>query len=266
MADDFEIKRVPLYIKGLDEEIQGGIPENHVVLVAGSAGTMKSSIAFNILYNEAINGKTGLYITLEQSYHSLLKHIINMGFDLRATNIVILDDIGKINDTIAKVKSIKGCMIITDIGAIRKQVKNMSDKPSGDWLNVIKNILKKLRENTNLSLFCLDSLAALSVVSDFSENARSQLFYLFEFFRELMITTYLISEMPVSGTKYGQFEIEDFLADGIIHLELAPRMRKVDRNIRIVKMRATRVNTDIFTLEFRNGKFSALYGGKTPLV
>jgi hypothetical protein len=43
-------------------------------------------------------------------------------------------------------------------------------------------------------------------------------------------------------------------------------MRKVDRNISVVKMRATKVNTDIFTLEFKNGKFGALYGGKTPLV
>ncbi len=265
MAEEFGNHKVPTYIAGLDEEMQGGIPEGHVILVAGTAGTMKSSITFNILYNEALRGKVGLYLTLEQSYRSLLKHIINMGLDLRQANIVILDDIGKISETLARIKPGTGAIIITDVGAIRKQIKVLSDKPNGDWLNMIKNILKKIRENTDLSLFVLDSLSALYVLSDF-KDARTQLFYLFEFFRDLAITSYLISEMPLAGTKYGELEIEDFLADGIIHVELSPRMRKVDRNIHIVKMRGTKVNTDVFTLEYKNGKFSALYGGKTPLV
>ena len=51
-----EIKRVPLYIEGFDETMQGGIPEGHITLISGSAGTMKSSIVFNTLYNEALKG------------------------------------------------------------------------------------------------------------------------------------------------------------------------------------------------------------------
>ena len=265
MADEFGTRRIPTYIQGLDDEMQGGVPEGHVVLVAGTAGTMKSSITFNLLYNEALKGKVGLYLTLEQSYRSLLKHVINMGYDLKQVNLVILDDISKINEALAKVRSDKGCIIISDLGAIRKQIKTMGDKASGDWLNVIKNLLKKIRENTDLSLFVLDSLSALYVLSDFTQ-ARSSLFFLYEYFRDLAITTFLISEMPLVGTKYGEFEIEDFLADGIIHLSLSPRMRKIDRNISVVKMRGTKVNSDIFTLEFKNARFYALYGGKTPLV
>ena len=46
-----EIKRVPLYIEGLDDNIEGGVPEGHIILISGSAGTMKSSLAFNVLYN-----------------------------------------------------------------------------------------------------------------------------------------------------------------------------------------------------------------------
>ncbi len=73
-----ELQRIPLYIDGLDEKIEGGIPKGHIVLVCGSAGTMKSSVSFNTIYNEAaINGKIALYISLEQSYPSLLNHMIN---------------------------------------------------------------------------------------------------------------------------------------------------------------------------------------------
>ena len=65
-----EIKRVKSYIDGLDKNLEGGIPEEHLVLVSGKSGTMKSSVCFNILYNEALNGNTGLYLNLELSVHS----------------------------------------------------------------------------------------------------------------------------------------------------------------------------------------------------
>ena len=74
--------RIKTYIEGLDEQMEGGIPEKHVTLVCGVAGTMKSSICFNIIYNEALRGKNSVYITLEQSAQSLVDHITNLGFDL----------------------------------------------------------------------------------------------------------------------------------------------------------------------------------------
>ena len=43
--------RVKTYIQGLDEQMSGGVPKGHVVLISGMPGTMKSSVAFNILYN-----------------------------------------------------------------------------------------------------------------------------------------------------------------------------------------------------------------------
>ena len=47
-------KRVSLYIDGFQDALQGGVPEGHVVLVCGTAGTMKTSICFNVLYSEAL--------------------------------------------------------------------------------------------------------------------------------------------------------------------------------------------------------------------
>ena len=265
MEDYFsDIKRIGTHINGLDEEIEGGVPENSVTMISGTAGTMKSSISFNIIFNEVLEGKNGLYITLEQSHSSLLQQMVGMGFDIKKINLIILSDISKISETIAQMSD-KGNLVITDLGAIRKQIKEFKESPSGDWLNVIENILKKLKEKANLEIFVLDSLSALYALSDF-EKVRTKLFYLFEFFRDLNLTTFLISEMPLDKSRYSEYDIEDFLTDAIIHLELAPRMRKVDRNISIVKMRATRCNNDIFTLEFKEGNFYALYGGKTPLV
>jgi len=49
-------------------------------------------------------------------------------------------------------------------------------------------------------------------------------------------------------------------------IKLTPFRRQVVREIAVVKMRATACNNDIFSLEFRNGQFQALYGGQNPLL
>src|SRR2546430_14677162 len=59
----------------------GGIPKGSVVLLAGAPGTMKSSLAFAALFNNALKGRKGLYISLEQSRESLVRHMKGLGMD-----------------------------------------------------------------------------------------------------------------------------------------------------------------------------------------
>jgi KaiC/GvpD/RAD55 family RecA-like ATPase len=264
-----EIQRIPLYIQGLDEVMEGGIPEGHITLMCGSAGTMKSSVCFNTVYNECLaKSKVSIYFTLEQSYSSLLNHIINMGYDLSKINVLLINDLSNISATLAQLKSSKrGTVIFADLGCIRKEIKDakIASTQNAGWLNVIKNVIKKVKADLSLDLVVLDSLSALYVLSKF-ENPRIELFYIFEFLRELNVTSYLISEMPVDGSRYSEYGVEDFLCDGIIHIRLSPFRRAVVREVSIVKMRSSSVKTDIFSLEFKNGKFYALYGGQNPLL
>ena len=261
-----EIERIKTYINGVDENMEGGVPVGHIVLVNGSSGTMKSSISFNILYNEALKGNTGFYMTLEQSSASLIQHMINMNFDLSKINLVILSDISKIEKDIkSTTSSKKGSLIMADLGAIRKKVKDTTFSSSSDWLNAIKNLTTKVANNTKCGLFVLDSLSALYALSKF-DDPRTKLFFIFEFLRESELTSFLVSESPLDKSKLTVFGAEEYLADGIIHLRLTERYRKVTREISIVKMRATDCNLDIFTLEYKNKRFNALYGGKIPVV
>ncbi|MBN2053153.1 hypothetical protein JW756_06635 [Candidatus Woesearchaeota archaeon] len=261
-----EIKRIPLYIEGLDENMQGGVPEGHITLISGSAGTMKSSITFNVLYNESLRGKICVYLSLEQSYNSIIKQMINMNFDMSKVNLVIVKDLADLRNAIAKVKTPgAGALVMVDIGCIRKEIKDVKTADNKSWLNVIKNVVKKIKEEANCHLFCLDSLSALYVLSRF-ENPRIELFYLFEFLRDLEITSFLISESQPQSGRYSEFEIEEFLCDGIVYLRLTPFRRNVVREISVVKMRATACNNDIFSLEYKHDRFQALYGGQNPLL
>ena len=56
-------EKIRTCIPGLDDLMSGGIPRGHVVLISGLPGTMKSSLAYNILHNNAKqSGRKGLYI------------------------------------------------------------------------------------------------------------------------------------------------------------------------------------------------------------
>src|SRR5207302_3211468 len=77
---------VKTHIRGFDQEVlRGGIPQGHVVLIRGASGTMKSSLAYYVLYHNALEGTPGLYVTLEQSAGGLLEHIASLG--LKATSV-----------------------------------------------------------------------------------------------------------------------------------------------------------------------------------
>src|SRR3989442_2926362 len=77
---------VKTHIRGFDEDVlRGGIPQGHVVLVRGASGTMKSSLAYYVLYHNALDGTPGLYVTLEQTAAGLLEHIA--GLCLQATAV-----------------------------------------------------------------------------------------------------------------------------------------------------------------------------------
>ncbi|MEM2869691.1 MAG: ATPase domain-containing protein [Thermoplasmata archaeon] len=223
-------KRVKTFVNGFDEVLEGGIPKGHVVLIAGSAGTMKSSLAYSILYRNALEeGSKGLYLSLEQNRQSLEDHMYGLGLNLQ---------------------KVAGKVEIWDLGLLRSKLI------SGEtWLNLLKKDIADHKARNGLDLVALDSLPALDIIAKY-KDPREELFYFFEWLRELGVTSLLISEMVEGVLKYSKND-EDFLADGIIHL----KMQFVDdvhvqRRIRAVKMRNTKHSLDFYTLLFENGRFS----------
>jgi KaiC/GvpD/RAD55 family RecA-like ATPase len=218
------------YIRGFDEELGGGIPEGHIILISGTPGTMKSSVAYNILYNNIKReGSIGVYVSLEQSRENFLFQIESLG----------LHDIEELKFT------------ILDMAKIRKEVDMSKERP---WLDVVKKHLDYLKESMNFDLLVIDSLPVVQMLSKV-EDERAYLFYFFEWLRDLKVTTFIISEISPDPTEVYP---EEFLADGIILLTLE-RVNEVDvdRRIRCVKMRGVNHNTGYFTLEFKDEAFQA---------
>ena len=225
--------RVKTYVDGLDETIAGGVPWGHVVLLEGSPGTMKSSLGCSILLHHAArDGRHGLYLSLEERTSSLLKQMGSLGFHLHVN---------------------RGSMVVLDPRAARGLLEARPD-----WVEAFQSAIASVRDQRGLDLLVIDSLEALEVLARFKDRRR-EIFRLFEWLRDLGVTSFVITERPdwvVGGhVIQGRWD-EDFLADGVIHLRqhLVSDL-EVQRRLRIVKMRGTRHDTGYLALVLDDGRF-----------
>ena len=237
---------VRTFIRGFDDEVlRGGVPQGHVVLVRGASGTMKSSLAYYVLYHNALQGVPGLYVSLEQSAGSLLEHVAGLG--LRATQV---------SDALPILDLSRGREYLEELAA---KVGEMAGKDLGQGealLTVLQGKILDLRRRKDFALLAIDSWDALELVLEFKDR-RTETFAFFEWLRDLGVTSLLVSEEPPLGAGGAVLE-EEFLADGILRLRMVPVTETAfQRRIQCTKMRSVNQDSDDHTLLFENGRFEA---------
>jgi len=65
------LPKVPTHIKGLDEILNGGLPQGRTALVSGEPGSGKTVLGLEILYRAAMNGEPGILLSFEESPQAL---------------------------------------------------------------------------------------------------------------------------------------------------------------------------------------------------
>jgi len=232
-----EISKIPTFVDGLDEALGGGLPTGHVILVTGFPGTMKSTLSYAILQNNAEKRHAkGLYVTLEQTRKSLLAQMQSMGFDT---------------------ESVRGDVHLLDVSTIQKEIGKSATKP---WIEFLRRSLTTTKEIDGVDLVVIDSLEALEVIAKFQDR-RTELFRFFEWLRDLGATTIVLTEASPEASFFGLESVpprkdEMFLADGIIELKMHPITDvEVQRRIRVVKMRGSNHKTGFHALVFEDGRF-----------
>lgn len=208
-----EVPLVHTYVDGLDKALGGGIPKGSTVLVAGTPGTMKTSLILWMMHENATrHGSKGLYVSLEQDAESLRMGAARMGMqDLHESKVYLLD-----------------------MGQLRKGLfRNESKK---DWIVILLEIIKEAVQASGYETLALDSLEALYAVADL-KAPRSEMFHFLSQVKELGLTTFVITETPFGASRLTQWG-EDFLVDGILHLrQVEVGDTEVQLRLRTIKMR-----------------------------
>lgn len=243
-------ERIMTHIRGFDEEMGGGIPPGHITLIYGPTGTMKSSLAYYILYNNVLEGRKGLYVTLEQDAESLADQMESLGMEIvAASKLIPILDLSRGREKLQELDE--------KMRSLKKRVPNSPVAENG-FLGIIQAKVEELKRKRGFDLLVIDSLEALELVAKFPDR-RKDLFDFFEWLRSLNVTAFVVSESTPDLLGFLRFQEtfdEAFLADAIFELKMEiVNNVDVQRRIRCVKMRSVNHKTDYFTLIHENKWF-----------
>lgn len=76
-----QLNKVKTYIKGLDEIIEGGLPQNRTTVVNGQAGSGKSIFGLEFLYYGAMNNEPGIFVGFEETATQIRENAATLGMD-----------------------------------------------------------------------------------------------------------------------------------------------------------------------------------------
>ena len=110
----------------------------------------------------------------------------------------------------------------------------------------------------DLVQFSVDGLRQFERIQAMAKfpDRRSDLYFLFEWLRDLGPLTVLVSERPLDLGPTTPAPDEAYLADGVIHLGMHPTTDLyMQRRLRVVKLRATKHEPGYFALSFEDGSF-----------
>lgn len=228
---DHIIERVKTGIPGLDELIEGGFPRGDIILIAGKAGTGKSILATQFIYKGATDyNEPGVFVTLEEPPHLIKRNMIQFGMDL---------------EKLEKEKKIS----LVDLSPSKEATPvTIGEYPSFDLSGleaIVLNHVKKLKAKRVV----LDTLSILAYKFKSRDILREEFFKLTANITRTGCTLLLTSEIPTQGQSLGVFDIEAFLASGVIVLyneKISDTSRS--RSIEVLKLRGSKHSSRIHSM------------------
>jgi len=230
-------------IKELDIQMGGGIPLGSTVLVVGSSGSGKTTLCMQFLINGAKRGERGVFFTITEPLFKLTKNF--EGFEFYDKKLI---ESGMVN--------------LIDLRIISERLGLDAEKYTVEDAGALLDILRDIAEELNVKRLVIDSITALCYRLQTKEMIRDFIFKLGTSLAAMKCTTFLTSEVPPRTFRYSQYEIEEFIADGIIFLGDVDRRGDLIRTLQLIKMRGTAHSRTKFAMSISSKRGIEL----TPLL
>ncbi|PSP91462.1 KaiC domain-containing protein [Halobacteriales archaeon QS_4_66_20] len=190
--EEFEtaIPRIDLGIEGLDNMIQGGVPERHLMVAIGSAGTGKTTFGLQFLNHGLRNGENTVFITLEQSREAIIGTASERGWEFDRYES-------------------EGALAVVDLDPV--EMANSLDN--------IQAELPELIENFAADRLVLDSVSLLEMMYDDQARRRTEVFDFTRALKKAGVTTFLTSEASESNPYASRHGIIEYLTDAVFVLQ-----------------------------------------------
>lgn len=227
--EDYEIQsweKVPPYITGLDDILEGGLPRNQATLVVGGPGSGKTNLALEFLYYGALSKEPGLFLGFEESAKSLRQNALSFGWDLAALE--------------------KQDHLLIIEGQLKPETI-VSGKFS---LKPLLSIISGKAQEIKAKRLVIDALDVLLQLLDEPFAVRSELHYLNHWLSQQGLTSILTLK-----PRDGQFRLQDFfysMADCVVQLDARILNQVTTRRLRVVKYRGSNFSRNEFPFVISN--------------
>jgi KaiC/GvpD/RAD55 family RecA-like ATPase len=230
-----ESGRIKTGIKGLDELIEGGLPEGFSYLLLGGPGTGKTTFGVQYLYKGATEfGENGMYVTFDEPPYSIEGNSLRYGW-----NLVEQEKAGK--------------LAFVDASPIKREARATTFVPPSLGqsflggakfsLDSITSAIKEVKQKVNAKRCVIDSVSALTLQFRDDFEIRQQTLKLIKDLTEMGLTTIMLAENPEDRQEVTRFGAEAFLAQGVIVLHMYRVEESNVKALEIRKMRGAK-NTD----------------------
>jgi len=76
------LAKAPTFIPGLDEILEGGLPQGRTTVIRGRSGSGKTILGLEFLYRGALAGEPGIFVGFEEPIEQLRQNAATLGWDL----------------------------------------------------------------------------------------------------------------------------------------------------------------------------------------
>lgn len=214
------MKKVSTGIMGLDEILNGGIPEKNVVLLSGGPGTGKSIFSQQFLWHGLQNNEPGIYVALEEHPIQVRQNMSQFGWNTKPfeeKGLFALID--AFTAGFGKSKEFEK-YIVRDLNDLH------------DFIDVLRQAIKDI----NAKRVVIDSVTTLYLNKP--TYARSIILQLKRVLAGIGCTSLLVSQVSIDERGFGGPGVEHGV-DGIIRLDLDEIKGELKRSLLIWKMRGT---------------------------
>lgn len=221
------MKLIKTGIRGLDELLDGGIPENHQIFVCGGPGTGKTTLGIEFLYRGAKEGDKGVFVAMEEGPEyvmSTMQSVFTEWGDLKSffdnKKIIMMGQESYVHLEKA---------VSPGTGATKRYV----------YANLLSDIIGAVEEH-GAKRVVIDSSTVIKLFFPDPLQFRRSLLGTLRRLKKLGCTTIITSEFPTLERESLMFEAEHFVADGLIMLYNIRQQEKRLPALEILKMRGIR--------------------------
>ena len=207
-------------IEGFDTVLYGGIPRSNTVLLTGSCGTGKTSLALEFLIHGAAKGENSLFISVTEDSDKMLANIIPYNF---------------FSDELVE----PGRLVFVDLPVLYERLGMTKAELSMEEIDLLVTAIASLARELGTKRLVIDSITSVCYKLKTSEKIRDFVLKISKALAMIECTSLLVSEVAAQSDSYSMFGVEEAISDGIILMANMERRGDLLRTLQVIKMRGT---------------------------